>query len=306
MSELLIDNFPEFKSKCLMNLERLFNDSFIKNRLFLYNSSLKQVYFTVDQKNLFKRIFLHYLEEAQNIIRLLDAFNIPKNEQLIEIGGGIGLTYAYLKTQDYKILSLEPSTPGFDNSYKAGLKILEILQIDSSGWLPYMAEEINKVKNKADIIFSQNTLEHVNNLNKVFLALKDSLKKDGLIIHTTVNYAIPYDPHFKILLFPFIPKLTQIFKPYLTKYELWNNLNFITFFSVKKDAHLANLNIDFRKDSLINALIRLDTDEEYGYRHKLLKSIYNVLKATPLLNLFKIIPIPLQTPLVFTLTKKNK
>ena len=132
-----------------------------------------------------------------------------------------GLTYSFLTARGLRITSLEPSDAGFGGYFEVGRRIQKVMGVDGSRWLPLKAEEATRTGNHFDVIFSNNVLEHIHDLDGTFRALKEVLKPDGSMIHNTVNYTVPYEPHFRIPLVPLFPRMTGWFKPSLRHSELW-------------------------------------------------------------------------------------
>jgi hypothetical protein len=48
------------------------------------------------------------------------------------------------------------------------------------------------------------------------------------MIHLCPNYTIPYEPHFRRLLVPFIPSALAPVRPDLKRNDLWRSLTFVT------------------------------------------------------------------------------
>ncbi len=253
----------------------------------------------------FKKIFAHYLEEAEFTLSLIKDEHPTKNTILLEVGAGLGLVYGYLKKCGYTIYGIEPSHSGFDENYQIALELFKTIGISASTYHNLSAVHISNIHEQFDLIFSNNVLEHIPQLEESLAALKNALKENGTMVHNTVNYLIPYDPHFKILLVPFFPKYTTLFKPSLKTSSLWNCLNFITVKKLKTICKKNNLMIHFKKDSLIKALMRLDTDPGFAHQQHYFIPLYRILKVTKLLGIIKKIPISLATPITFTI-KKNQ
>ena len=57
-----------------------------------------------------------FINEAINTIHLITEY-INNEQRILEIGGGNGLVYAYLKFKNMDITSLEPSGAGHDSYY---------------------------------------------------------------------------------------------------------------------------------------------------------------------------------------------
>ncbi len=284
-------------------LNRFYNNRIIRKRILSYNQLANPVYQKINEKKRFAEIFDHYLEEAQNTLALIaDDPRVKKTDPILEIGAGIGLTYGYLEKNGYRVFALEPSTAGYENYYQTGLEIFKIIGADSSGWYPYTAESCQKIKQKFKVIFSHNTLEHIPGLASNIAALAKSLTKDGYMIHSTINYLIPYEPHFNIWLIPFFPRLIARFRPWLKQKPLWQDLNFITPGELKRVAGLAGLILKYRPGIMLETLNRLDRHKKFAVKYKTFVPFYRFLKKNHLLNLLKVIPPTWQTPISFYLS----
>ncbi len=257
-----------------------------------------------NERKIFDRTFNAYLEEAKISVSLLDHKKVDKKIPILEVGGGVGLTYAFLQQAGYNIYALEPSDSGFNNYFDAGKELFRVLGVSADRWYNYLGQDAHKINQIFDFIFSNNVLEHIPALEETLAGLQKVLSDGGEMVHNTVNYNVPYEPHFGIMLIPFFPRSTQKLKPELVHNEMWKGLNFITTGSLRKMSSNLNLDIQFKKNIFFNALNRVLTDPGFASRHKNLIPIVKVLKTTRLLNLFKLLPISLSTPIIFTLKKK--
>jgi len=229
-----------------------------------------------------------------------------KDKQFLEVGGGIGLTYAYLKSLKVDIISIEPSSSGFGSSYHAGLKILKMIGVDDSGWLPKSTSDLPEMDNKFDIIFSNFVLEHIPELKKAFEDMKSSLRIEGKMIHCCPNYTIPFEPHYKIILAPFFPRLTEHFLRWLKKDPFWEELHFTTVGEIKKICSSCGLKVNFEKGMLYWTFSRLLESPEYRDHKRMVYIFGRIMKAIGVLSLFKLIPPSLATPITFEVVFKNK
>ena len=272
-------------------------DPRVRQRVLDYNVSTPpfKIYHLNDQRKLFTRILDHYLEEVVHIIKLITPFGLSKKNVILEIGGGLGLVYGYLKHHGYRIYSVEPSLAGFNDFFTAGQALFKIIGVDNRGWQPYKGAEVNKFKRRFDLIFSNNVLEHVDDLNGSFSVFKKVLKPKGLMVHNSANYLLPYDPHYKIFLFPFLERLTQLFRPELKPSTLWQDLNFSNAFVIYRLARKNGLAVKFLPHQLVAAIERLASDQEFSYRHRKMK------KHLLFLRLLTKLPPFLQTPMAVVL-----
>lgn len=257
----------------------------------------------LSERKIFNEILNSYLDEARMTLSLISSQNLTKEDSLLEVGGGLGLVYVFLKKQGCDIYGIEPCDSGFDGYFTAAIQLCRIIGVDESHLQPFLAKDVTNLNKQFDVIFSNNVLEHIPELEESISSLRKVLKPSGIMVHNTVNYFIPYEPHFNILLFPFFPRCTEILKPGLKKSSLWNGLNFITTTKLKRICKINNLKIEFRKDALSRAFSRLETDPSFAKRQKYFIPIYTILKLTGLINLLNKIPSALTTPITFTMTR---
>lgn len=287
----------------LSYFDKLYENSIIKKQLLDYSTFFKANN-SLSDKESFKEVLIHYLEEAELTLSLIENLNFTKNDLLLEIGGGLGFVYGFLKKNSFDIYGIEPSDSSFDGYFNAAIRIFKIIDVDESNFHPLSAKECTKLNKQFDIIFSNNVLEHILELKQSFSVMKQVLKPNGLMIHNTVNYFVPYEAHLKMILVPFFPKLTEFFKPSLKKSSLWNGLNFITTNKLKKICKSNNLYIEFKKDRLQKTFFRLENNPQFAKRQGYFMPIYKILKLTGLIKIIDKIPIAFTTPITFTI--KNR
>lgn len=288
-------------------VDKLYNDPIYRKQILSYQR-LQNFDNALSERELFEKILVVYLEEAELALSLIKDLNFKKEDLLLEVGGGNGFVYGFLKKLGFNIYGIEPSDSGSDDAgfsgfFNAARRLFKIIEVDDSHFYPLSAEECVKLDNQFDIIFSNNVLEHIPKLKESFLAMKNVLKPDGLMIHNTHNYFIPYEPHLKIALFPLFPRFTEFFRPNLKKSFLWNGLNFITTRKLKNLCKIVGLSIKFKKDVLQKTFFRLDTDRGFAERQKIFIPLYKILKLTRLIKILNKIPIVFTDPIVFTVKK---
>jgi 2-polyprenyl-3-methyl-5-hydroxy-6-metoxy-1,4-benzoquinol methylase len=265
-----------------------------------YKPYLNHIYLIGDKKKIDT-----YLEEAQLSLDLLSESEINQKDRILEIGGGLGFLHGYLKKRGFDIISIEPSGQGFDDFYKFGLKLFDLIKVDNSSWYPYPAEECDKLNKKFDVIFSNNVIEHIGDVEKALKSMKVVLDENGKMIHNTVNYTFPYDAHTQTLLIPLFPKKTEILKPSLKKDDIWNSINFITSGKIKSICNKNNLKIKFKRGIILKSFERLDHDEKFRERQRGIVPVYNLLKKTNLIKVVNLIPLSLTTPITFEVKHKK-
>jgi len=235
---------------------------------------------------------------------------LSKDKTILEVGAGLCFFSLFLKKEGYNIVALEPAIGGFDLFNNVKSVILKHYADVDLHVLDIPADRLSIEGNgQFDIIFSNNVIEHIPNLQETFFSLTKVLSDKGIMLHACPNYIVPYEPHFSIpVIKPFSNLTKLLFKvDRLPNYDVWKSLNFITFFDVKKLAYENELNVDFRTEVLYKALLRLEQDEVFYKRHSggFIYKFYSLIKKLKLLELIKYLPPILSTPMVFKMTKKE-
>jgi len=240
--------------------------------------------------------------EAEKTLRMVEPYLCP-GTRILEIGGGIGLVYALLRTLGHDIVSLEPGGGDFRNRHKAGLHLLQLLRIDAGGWLGTGIEDFNPRDRHFDLIFSFFVLEHLSSLNRAFCVMAGALSQNGLMVHSCPNYTIPFEPHYNMLLVPFRPEWTALIHPVLNKKELWRNLCFTTARGITRLCARNGMQPLFRKGMMASAFERVMTDPVFAGRKQGFVKLARLLRVTGMLGLIRRLPAVLDTPMELTATR---
>lgn len=208
------------------------------------NKKLESFLASIPIEEISRRLELSHSIDKEYIVKLLETFSnearvtldlvgnrLVKNKRVLEIGAGLCLFSLFLKKEGYNIIALEPALGGFGvfeqikNEillWYVGLK-LEVLNIP--------ADKLNKNNHGCfDIVFSNNVIEHIPNLEESFLAMSEVLSNKGIMLHSCPNYLFPYEPHFGIpVIKPFSKLFKRVFKiSSKANSDIWDSLNFIT------------------------------------------------------------------------------
>lgn len=153
---------------------------------FCINCYLLQTNNVVDEDILFKNYFYHsssiqtLVDHFKNTVdELLEQFKNHSNTLLIEIGCNDASLIKYALTKGFKAVGVDPATNIVQPLIRKGLPLINTYFTD------LVANEIIKKHRKADIIFSSNTLAHIENMHPVFKGVKNLLKNDGIFIFET-------------------------------------------------------------------------------------------------------------------------
>lgn len=250
-----------------------------------------------------------FSNEAKVTFELIEAY-LSTDKKILEVGAGLCVFSLFLKNEGYNIVALEPALGGFGFFEK--IKD-EIVQYYSDTGLKVIDIPVDKLcindNGQFDIIFSNNVIEHIINLDESFSSMTSVLSANGVMLHSCPNYLIPYEPHFGI---PVIKHYSNISKKIFKidsspKLDLWNSLNFITYFDVRRIANKNDLHVIFKKEVLYNTLLRMDQDDIFHKRHSggYIYKLYSLIKKLKLLIIIKYLPPMLSTPMVFSMTLKT-
>lgn len=240
------------------------------------------------------------LEEAEYSLGLIEGIDL-NNKVILEFGSGLGLASSVLSMCGYNIVSFEPGGLGFEKNLIVNRLIRQSLNLDY-----ILLDSMEQLSDyKFDIIFSNNVLEHIDNIEEILSDLNKVLSRDGIMIHNIPNYIIPYEPHFGVFFMPLFPKKISFFiSKQITDTNLWRSINFINYFDVIRYAKQNSATVEFRRQALYKTFLRLESDKEFRERHHGIGMLVLFLKKTKLINLLKFLPTFLNTPMIFE-WKKN-
>jgi len=254
------------------------------------------------------RILDTFINETRVCLNLIKEYLSPQLH-ILEVGAGLCLFSLFLKEQGYVITALEPSAGGFELFDKMKKIILNHYNFLSLTTLEIKAENLTKNNGKYDLIFSSNVIEHIPDFPSAFDSMLNVLGPNGKMVHGCPNYIIPYEPHLGIPVVKSMKKISELIfkKKIMQRKDLWDSLNFVTYFSVRNYAKKNKLNYGFKKKMLYEAFIRIDKDTEFRKRHAkgMFTFIYFFLKYSGLVGLLKYLPAVLSTPMIFELNRRE-
>jgi 2-polyprenyl-3-methyl-5-hydroxy-6-metoxy-1,4-benzoquinol methylase len=169
--------------------------------------------------------------EANSIEALQNHYDI-KDKLILDVGCGIGGFVVQLGLRGAKVIGIEPSREYSiivqKRIGKYNLKDTCQCIRDSGELLPFLDDTFDYV-----ICFS--VLEHTNNPYSVIKEIIRVTKPNGIIFIRTENYFSFWEPHYRILWFPLIPK--NLAKFYLRlrgrdPYFFENHITYTTFLSL--------------------------------------------------------------------------
>ncbi len=246
-----------------------------------------------------------YLNEAHAGLAVVAPYlERARGKRILEVGSGVGVLSAFLKSEGHDITGLEPVGLGFDFFSVAARAVadatrdLGLPRIEKS-----VVDATSDEHGTFGLIFSVNVLEHIDHLDAAFARMAELLAPGGEMIHSCPNYLVPYEPHFGIPLVPFAPALTaKVFRAKVaSNVPLWHSLNFIDYGTVQKLAKKYGLAPEFHTGLLHRALSRLDEDEEFAKRHPGVARSYRALQKVGVAGALARIPAWASTPMQFEL-----
>ena len=108
--------------------------------------------------------------------KIIDKFNINKNDLIVEIGNNDGGMVKYFKDRGFKHLGVDPSKNVSDFAKSLGVEVFnDFFNLRN-------AKLIRKDYGSAKVFLSANTLAHIPNLNSVFEGIENLLDDEGIYI----------------------------------------------------------------------------------------------------------------------------
>ncbi len=244
-----------------------------------------------------------YAGEVPFALSLLDGIPLA-NQRVLDVGAGIGLTSFFLHRAGFNVTALEPGGIGFTINHSLFHALRDHLGCSDVPLLAIGAEALDPDRHGTfDVMFSSNVLEHVSDLPAVVEAMAQTLSPGGLMVHTCPNYTVPYEPHYKMPLLPFVPAATPWAGSRKSE-DLWRSFNFVTVRKLGRLMRSSGLKPVFATGVMARAFERLLTDQGFAERHSpALARLAKMLNATGGMTLLKSWPPYLATPLIVTATK---
>jgi 2-polyprenyl-3-methyl-5-hydroxy-6-metoxy-1,4-benzoquinol methylase len=264
----------------------------------------KQVGMPRDEAAMF---FTTAISEAIQTLRMLIGIDLALDSKVLEVGAGLGIASVAMSQFGFFVTAIEPGGIGFEKN-QAASRYMSVETNNPILVLPETAEDVEFSQDESfDLIFSNNVLEHVKDLEKAIINLLPLLNESGIMVNSCPNYAFPFEPHFGIPLMPIIPRFTSIFLPGSIRHSgLWKSLNFVTARDIKRILRGTEFSVTFRKGTMAKSFSRLSSDGEFAKRHKLLARIATNKFASGFLIRILTLPKSLATPMDFVISRKSQ
>ena len=242
------------------------------------------------------------IAEAMQTLSLLHGFPYRPGSRALEVGAGFGFASLALASFGYQVTALEPGGIGFNQNRTIAAHVLSVSGLHVEYLDATVEEVVFSEPQSFDLIFSNNVMEHIDDVEIGLQNLTTALGAYGIMVHSCPNYAFPFEPHFAIPLLPIFPKLTRFFLPKkISESGLWKSLNFISYRQVRSFSRKSNLFMAVEKGTMLASLIRLQSDTEFASRQKALKRIVDNPFLFAVLRRSLTLPMSLATPMNFVL-----
>lgn len=238
------------------------------------------------------------LAESRHTLHLIEAHLAPR-VRMLEVGSGLGLTSAFLASEGHDITSIEPGGSGFEHHERVNPALRAALGVEHR----HHVVDVESVTRESlggpfDLVFSNNVIEHVDDVDRAFVALAALLNDDAVMLHHCPNYSVPYEPHFGIPLLPGRPAATaKILPARIADSSLWASLNFVRARDVAALGDRLGASVEFRAGVLADSFARLG-EAEFGERHPVLRRVGRVMAVLD--PLVRRLPPRWVTPMTFT------
>lgn len=257
-----------------------------------------------------KNLLQIYFSEMRYGYEFVSSRMENRQSRILEVGAGLGLLSLFFASQGHEVVALEPPDSEFD-FFETTKKVIWQQANKRASLVEKGAEDLDpETDGSFDLIFSVNVMEHIEKLHEATSAVLSVMKPGGESMNLCPNYIVPFEPHYNLLLVPFAPKLSRFLwrKQIDANPEVWDTLNFITYFDVRKMARANGATVKFETGLLHDSLTRIAQDDAFAARHgnSIVGKTFRLLKSLRLLAMTKHLPAALSSPMIFTYTKNSK
>ncbi|MBA7617845.1 Ubiquinone biosynthesis O-methyltransferase [subsurface metagenome] len=167
-----------------------------------------------------------------NFVKALQKYNDIKNKLILDVGCGISGFVVQLGLNGAKVIGIEPSR---EYSIIVQERITKYNLKDTCQCIRDSGEILPLPDDTFDYVICFSVLEHTNNPYSVIKEIIRVTKPNGIIFIHTENYFAFWEPHYRILWFPLMPK--NLAKFYLRlrgrdPYFFENHITYTTFLSL--------------------------------------------------------------------------
>ena len=158
-----------------------------------------------------RRIVASIAQETEPAIlsRIAPHSSLPSDPLILDLGSGVGNFVVACRKRGWRAFGVEPDRIGQGSS----LSSLQIAsrRLDSGAFAAATGEQLPFADATFDLVVLDQVIEHVQNQVSVLSEAVRVLKPAGVIYIACPNYLRFYEPHYKILFFPLMPKFLASF-----------------------------------------------------------------------------------------------
>jgi ubiquinone/menaquinone biosynthesis C-methylase UbiE len=157
------------------------------------------------------RIIASMAQESEPAIlsRIAPYSGLPRDPLILDLGSGVGNFVVACRKRGLRAFGVEPDRIGQGSS----LSSLQIAarRLDSAAFAAATGEQLPFADATFDLVVLDQVIEHVQNQTSVLNEALRVLKPTGAIYVACPNYLRFYEPHYKVLFFPLLPKFLASF-----------------------------------------------------------------------------------------------
>lgn len=182
--------------------------------------------------------------DSERPLRLVESYvRVSSESRILDLGSGVGSFVIACRRRGLKAFGVEPDRIG----QGATLTAIQIARkrINDAVFVCGLGEGLPFPDRSMDVIVMDQVMEHVTDQNRVVREAARVVRDGGVIYIASPNYLRFYEPHYKIIWFPLLPKILGRTYLWLRKRSpsMLNQLTYTTNGKLRK--LLANLGADF-------------------------------------------------------------
>ena len=241
--------------------------------------------------------------------------SLAPGAEVLEVGAGAMILSSQFAREGYRVTALEPMAQGF--SHFDELQEIVLAHAREGGFAPVLKRipvEALEDRNRYDLAFSVNVMEHVLSVETALARVGAALRPGAAYRFTCANYRFPYEPHFDMPTL-FSKRLTRrVFRRRIESCTrvidpegVWNSHNWITVAQVRAiAARMPEVEATFERGALREALDRVLTDPEFAARRSgAIRWATRLVVSTGLARLVRWMPAAIQPIMDCTIHRKG-
>lgn len=123
-------------------------------------------------------------------------------KRVLVVGAGTGAEAFALKKKRANVTAIEPDTQAVEILWRKA----DLAGLGRKDFVEGRAEALGYPDESFDFVYCYTVLEHVQDVPRSIAEMIRVCKADGYVFLETPDYRYPYDGHYKLILFPFLPR----------------------------------------------------------------------------------------------------